>query len=84
MFFNVNFALLHSKHQKGLERHIKNIHEIDVNYNPKNEPGIKRKIENTNGNITEKTSNKKNKQLILISVSCALLVLRRKKHMTDT
>jgi hypothetical protein len=45
--------------QKGLERHIKNIHETDANYNPKNKQGIKRKIENTNGNIIEKSTNKK-------------------------
>ena len=45
--------------QKGLERHIKNIHETDAKYNPKNKQGIKRKIENTNGNIIEKSSNTK-------------------------
>ena len=45
--------------QNALYRHLRNIHEADVNYNSKNIRGVKRKIENTAGNITEKTSGKK-------------------------
>jgi rubredoxin len=45
--------------QKGLERHLKNIHESDINYVSNQPQGKKRKIENTNGNIPEKTSGKK-------------------------
>jgi len=45
--------------QIALNRHIRNIHEVDINYKNKNKQGLKRKIENTNGNITEKTSGRK-------------------------
>jgi len=45
--------------QIALNRHIRNIHEVDINYKNKNKRGLKRKIENTNGNITEKTSGRK-------------------------
>lgn len=45
--------------QIALNRHIRNIHEADINYKNKNKQGLKRKIENTNGNIVEKTSGRK-------------------------
>lgn len=45
--------------EHGLERHLKNIHETDKNYISKQTHGKKRKIEDTNGNISEKTSDKK-------------------------
>ena len=67
--------------QKGLERHIKNIHETDANYNPKNEHGIKRKIENTNGNIIEKTSNKKKQATNFYKCKlCAASFKEKKTH----
>jgi uncharacterized Zn-finger protein len=49
--------------QKAHDRHLKNIHNTDSNYKSEDIQGLKRKVNDTSGNIIEKGALKK-KQLI--------------------